>query len=66
MTPVLSKGACEGCDITIRDNVVRLASLDNSFSTATAIINVDVNGIVVSKTWTISKAKQGSDGVAGG
>lgn len=65
VTPVLSKGACEGCDIAIRDNVVTLTSLDNSFSTATAVINVEVNGLTISKTWTISKAKQGSDGVAG-
>lgn len=65
VTPVLSKGACEGCDITIDGNIVRLASLDNSFSTATAIINVGVNGLVVPKTWTISKAKQGSDGATG-
>lgn len=65
VTPVLSKGACEGCDISIDGNLVSLASLDNSFSTATAIINVKVGGVTVPKTWTISKAKQGSDGVSG-
>ena len=65
VTPVLSKGVCEGCDITINENLVTLASLDNSFTTATAVINVEVNGIVIPKTWTISKAKQGSDGATG-
>lgn len=65
VTPILSKGACDGCDISIDGNTVRLHSLDNSFSTATAIINVNVNGVVVPKTWTISKAKQGTDGATG-
>ena len=65
VTPVLTKGTCDGCDITIDGNTVRLRSLDNSFSTATAIIKVNVNGIVIQKTWTISKAKQGSDGAVG-
>lgn len=65
VTPVLSKGACEGCDVSFSNNLVRLTSLDNSFSTATAVINVTVGEVTVSKTWTISKAKQGSDGVAG-
>ena len=65
VSPVLTKGACEGCDVSITGNIVRLTSIDNSFSTATAIINVTVNDITIAKTWTISKAKQGSDGVAG-
>ena len=65
VTPILSKGACDGCDVTIDGNMVRLRSLDNSFSTATAIINVNVNGTVIPKTWTISKAKQGTDGATG-
>lgn len=65
VTPILSKGACDGCDVTIDGNMVKLRSLDNSFSTATAIINVNVNGVVVPKTWTISKAKQGTDGATG-
>ena len=65
VTPILSKGTCDGCDVTIDGNMVRLHSLDNSFSTATAIINVNVNGTVIPKTWTISKAKQGTDGVTG-
>ena len=65
VTPILSKGACDGCDISIDGNTVRLRSLDNSFSTATAIIKVNVNGTVIPKTWTISKAKQGTDGAAG-
>lgn len=65
VTPILSKGTCDGCDISIDGNMVRLHSLDNSFSTATAIINVNVNGTVIPKTWTISKAKQGTNGATG-
>ena len=65
VTPILSKETCDGCDISIDGNMVRLHSLDNSFSTATAIINVNVNGTVIPKTWTISKAKQGTDGATG-
>lgn len=65
VTPVLSKGQCEGCDIAFSNNTVRLLSMDNSFSTAIANINVTVEGITITKTWTISKAKQGSDGVTG-
>ncbi len=65
VTPILSKGTCDGCDVTIDGNMVRLRSLDNSFSTATAVINVNVNGTVIPKTWTISKAKQGTDGATG-
>lgn len=65
VTPILSKGTCDGCDVAIDGNMVRLRSLDNSFSTATAIINVNVNGTVIPKTWTISKAKQGTDGATG-
>ena len=65
VTPILSKATCDGCDVTIDGNMVRLRSLDNSFSTATAIINVNVNGTVIPKTWTISKAKQGTDGATG-
>lgn len=65
VSPTLSKGVCEGCDILIKQNTVQLASLDNSFSTATAVINVSINNITLSKTWTISKAKQGNDGTTG-
>lgn len=65
VTPTLSKGKCDGCDISFDGNTVLLSTLDNSFSTATAIINVAVDGITFSKTWTIAKAKQGSNGVSG-
>ena len=65
VTPVLSKGECVGCDIKFVQNTAQLISLDNSFSTATANINVTVDGVTVVKTWTISKAKQGSNGATG-
>lgn len=65
VAPVLTKGVCDGCDIEITDNFVQLVSLDNSATTATAIINVAVDGIIVPKTWSLAKAKQGHDGADG-
>lgn len=63
--PTLSKGKCDGCDVAFDGNIAKLVSLDNSFTTATAVINVNVNDIIIPKVWSISKSKQGNNGENG-
>lgn len=63
--PTVKKGKCVGCDVEIIQDVVQLISLDNSFTSSTAELIIEVEGITLTKVWTISKSKQGQQGQNG-
>lgn len=65
VTPKVTKGKCVGCDVTITGTTAQLASLDNSFTSSTAELLVEVDGVIITKVWTISKSKQGLQGQSG-
>lgn len=65
VTPKVTKGKCVGCDVTITGATVQLASLDNSFTSSTAELLVEVDGVIITKVWSISKSKQGLQGQSG-
>ena len=65
VTPKITRGNCVGCDVSIAGNTVQLLSLDNSFTSSTAELLVDVDGVIITKIWTISKSKQGLQGENG-
>lgn len=65
IVPRVSKGRCVGCDVKITQDIVQLISLDNSFTSSTAELIIEVDGVSTTKVWTISKSRQGLQGESG-
>lgn len=60
--PIVTVPTSNNYQVSIKENLISLVDIERSSSTVDIDINVNINGIIYTKIWSIGKARQGIKG----